>query len=71
MRREEGVVGRAFQKKTNELAQKHIGAEQLVNVAECVKIAADIRFVRGRLRFGDGAQSAPFPSLLAIYNPPL
>ena len=31
--------------------------------------AAEIRFVRGRLRFGDGAQSAPFPSLVAIYRP--
>lgn len=31
-------VDRAFQKKTNELVQKHIGAEQLVNVAEFVKI---------------------------------
>lgn len=32
---------------------------------------AEIRFVRGRLRFGDGQQSAPFPSLVAIYRPPL
>jgi hypothetical protein len=31
-------VDRAFQKKTNELMQKHIGAEQLVNVAEFVRI---------------------------------
>ena len=30
--------------------------------------AAEIRFVRGRLRFGSGAQSAPFPSLVAIYR---
>lgn len=30
---------------------------------------AEIRFVRGRLKFGDGKQSAPFPSLLAIYRP--
>lgn len=30
---------------------------------------ADVRFVRGRLRFGDGSQSAPFPSLVAIYPP--
>jgi site-specific DNA-methyltransferase (adenine-specific) len=33
--------------------------------------AAEIRFGRGRLKFGDGAQSAPFPSLVAIYRPPL
>lgn len=31
--------------------------------------ADDIRFVRGRLKFGDGRQSAPFPSLLAVYRP--
>lgn len=31
---------------------------------------AELRFVRGRLKFGDGRQSAPFPSLVAIYRPP-
>jgi phage N-6-adenine-methyltransferase len=31
--------------------------------------AAEIRFVKGRLRFGDGEQSAPFPSLIAVYRP--
>jgi phage N-6-adenine-methyltransferase len=31
--------------------------------------AAEIRFVRGRLRFGDGKQSAPFPSMVAIFRP--
>jgi phage N-6-adenine-methyltransferase len=31
--------------------------------------AAEIRFVRGRLKFGDGACSAPFPSLLAVFRP--
>jgi site-specific DNA-methyltransferase (adenine-specific) len=30
---------------------------------------AELRFVKGRLRFGDGAQSAPFPSLVAVYRP--
>lgn len=30
---------------------------------------AELRFVRGRLKFGDGRQSAPFPSLIAIYPP--
>jgi phage N-6-adenine-methyltransferase len=30
---------------------------------------AEVRFVRGRLRYGDGPQSAPFPSLIAIYRP--
>ena len=32
---------------------------------------AELRFVKGRLKFGDGKQSAPFPSLLAVYRPPL
>lgn len=31
--------------------------------------ADEIRFVRGRLRFGDGDQSAPFPSLVAVCLP--
>jgi phage N-6-adenine-methyltransferase len=30
---------------------------------------ADLRFVKGRLKFGDGTQSAPFPSLVAIFRP--
>jgi phage N-6-adenine-methyltransferase len=30
--------------------------------------ADEIRFVRGRLKFGDGAMPAPFPSLLAVYR---
>lgn len=32
--------------------------------------AAEIRFVKGRLKFGDGKQSAPFPSLVAVFRPP-
>lgn len=31
--------------------------------------AAEIRFARGRLKFGDGKQSAPFPSLVAVFRP--
>jgi phage N-6-adenine-methyltransferase len=31
---------------------------------------AELRFIKGRLRFGDGRQSAPFPSLVAIFRPP-
>lgn len=31
--------------------------------------ATEIRLIRGRLKFGDGSQSAPFPSLVAIYRP--
>ena len=29
----------------------------------------DIRFVRGRLKFGDGKAPAPFPSMVVIFNP--
>ena len=32
-------------------------------------IASEVRFVKGRLRFGDGKQSAPFPSAVIIYRP--
>jgi site-specific DNA-methyltransferase (adenine-specific) len=31
--------------------------------------AAELRFVRGRLKFGEGKQSAPFPSLISVFNP--
>ena len=30
--------------------------------------ADEIRFVKGRLKFGDGKQSAPFPSLIVIFR---
>lgn len=29
---------------------------------------ADVRFVRGRLKFGGGANSAPFPSMVVIFR---
>ena len=29
---------------------------------------AEIRFVRGRLKFGDSRNSAPLPSMIAIFN---
>ena len=29
----------------------------------------EVRFVRGRLKFGDGKNSAPFPSMVVIFNP--
>lgn len=31
--------------------------------------AAEIRFVKGRLKFGDGTTPAPFPSLVAVFRP--
>lgn len=30
---------------------------------------AEIRFIKGRLKFGDGKNSAPFPSMLVIFRP--
>lgn len=33
--------------------------------------ASEIRFVRGRLKFGNGKQSAPFPSMVAVFRPPM
>lgn len=30
---------------------------------------AEIRFIRGRLKFGDAKQSAPFPSMVVIFRP--
>lgn len=30
--------------------------------------AAEIRFVKGRLKFGDGKDSAPFPSMVVVYR---
>ena len=30
---------------------------------------AELRFVRGRLKFGNSKNSAPFPSLLAVFRP--
>lgn len=29
---------------------------------------AEIRFVRGRLKFGDGKNSAPFPSMVVVFR---
>jgi site-specific DNA-methyltransferase (adenine-specific) len=30
--------------------------------------ASEIRFIRGRLRFGDATNSAPFPSMIVIFR---
>jgi type I restriction enzyme R subunit len=49
-------VDRAFQKKTNELVQKHIGAEQLINVAEFVKIDENTIDLIKRAKGGDGTK---------------
>lgn len=31
-------------------------------------LAADIRFIKGRLKFGDSKNSAPFPSMVVVYR---
>ena len=33
--------------------------------------AHEIRFIKGRLKFGDSANSAPFPSAVVIFRPPV
>jgi phage N-6-adenine-methyltransferase len=33
--------------------------------------ADEIRLVRGRLKFGDGRNSAPFPSAVVVFRPPI
>lgn len=30
--------------------------------------ASEIRFIKGRLKFGDATNSAPFPSMVVVYN---
>jgi len=30
--------------------------------------ASEIRFIKGRLKFGDSKNSAPFPSAIVIFN---
>jgi phage N-6-adenine-methyltransferase len=30
---------------------------------------SELRFIKGRLKFGEGKYSAPFPSLVAVYRP--
>ena len=30
--------------------------------------ASEIRFIKGRLKFGDSANSAPFPSAIIVFN---
>jgi hypothetical protein len=37
---------------------------------EWVQGKAEVRFVRGRLKFNAGKQSSPFPNAVVIYRPP-
>jgi site-specific DNA-methyltransferase (adenine-specific) len=34
----------------------------------CLPHAKEIRFIRGRLRFGEGKKQAPFPSMVVIFG---
>ena len=34
----------------------------------CIEYASEIRFIRGRLKFGGAVNSAPFPSALVIFK---
>lgn len=31
--------------------------------------AADVRFIRGRLKFGGSKDNAPFPNVVVVYKP--
>ena len=35
----------------------------------CPQAGIELRFVRGRLKFGDGKNSAPFPSMVVVFRP--
>jgi DNA N-6-adenine-methyltransferase (Dam) len=35
----------------------------------CLPYAQEIRFLKGRLKFGDSVNSAPFPSMVVIFDP--
>ena len=36
---------------------------------ECVMKAAEVRFIEGRLKFGNAKNAAPFPSAIVIFKP--
>lgn len=38
---------------------------------EYVMRAREIRYIRGRLKFGDSKNSAPFPSSVVVFGPPI
>ena len=37
---------------------------------EYVMKASELRFISGRVKFGDSKQGAPFPSVIAIFGTP-
>jgi site-specific DNA-methyltransferase (adenine-specific) len=67
----------AFMKKAYEESQKGALVVCLIPVRsdtrywhDYVMKAQEIRFVKGRLKFGDSATGAPFPSCVVIFRPP-
>lgn len=36
----------------------------------CLTPGGEIRFLKGRLKFGDGKGRAPFPSMVVVFRPP-
>lgn len=34
----------------------------------CIPFAKEIRFIKGRLKFGDATNSAPFPSMIVVFG---
>jgi phage N-6-adenine-methyltransferase len=71
-----GRVIAAWMKKAFESAQEGATVVALVPARtdtrwwhDYAKRSSEIRFVKGRLRFGDAAASAPFPSALVVFRP--
>lgn len=44
--------------------------DYVLDIPPLVKGADEIRFVKGRLKFGDSKNSAPFPSAIIVYHGP-
>jgi site-specific DNA-methyltransferase (adenine-specific) len=72
-----GVELKKWMKKASEEAQKGATVIALIPARTDTKWwfdyvahkAAEIRFLKGRLRFGNAEHSAPFPSAVVIYRP--
>jgi site-specific DNA-methyltransferase (adenine-specific) len=67
----------AWMAKAAETASEGVTVVCLVPARTCTKwfhdmlaAGAAVRFVRGRLKFGDAKHAAPFGSVVAIFNPP-
>ena len=39
------------------------------DVRHCPRPGVEVRFIRGRLKFGDSKNSAPFPSAVVVFKP--